>query len=171
MKILWSLMIVALLGIVGSVSWIFMKKVEADKFLQEVVDFQKQTATYDSDKEYYPGEVLTAKWTFNPIDWDEPFTMTAIFTFRNTDTDKLYLTGELRILPFFGELQYQVSEPLTHKKDSARVVTSTYKLPTQLESGTYVIEICQKFEYEGGSTTFTCYDGPTFDVRLTPRGS
>ena len=170
MKLVWTMIVLAFLGIAGTVGWVALEKQKHDAFLVEVTEFQKQTATYE-DKIYSPEDTLQAEWTFNPIEWDSPVTMTAIFLFRNTDTDKIYLTGELRILPFFNELQYQVSVPVSHKRDSERVVTTTYHIPSQLEDGNYVIEICQKFEHNGSSTTFSCYNGPTFAVEAAPRGS
>ena len=166
MKLVWSMIVLAFLGIAGTVGWKAIEKQKHDAFLVEVAEFQKQTATY-VDRVYYPGDILTAEWTFDPIEWDSPVTMTAIFLFRNIDEDKIYLTGELRILPFFGELQYQVSTPVTHKRDSMRRVTTTYKIPQQVEEGNHVIQICQKFDHDGASTSFSCYDGPAFAVETT----
>ena len=167
MKWGFAALAVAFFGILAVVGWTFIEKQKHDQFLAEVAEFQEQTATY-SDRVYHKGDVLTAEWTFDPIEWDSPVTMTAIFTFRNLDTDKLFLTGELRVLPFFEELQYQVSEPVSHKRDSMRIVTTTYKIPTQLEDGNYVIQICQRFDHDGASTAFSCYDGPTFKVSASP---
>ena len=166
-KFIWTAMVLAIFGIVGTVGWLAVEKQKHDAFLLEIAEFQKQTATYE-DKIYQPEDTLTAEWTFDPIEWDTPFTMTAVFLFRNVDADKIYLTGELRILPFFGELQYQVSTPVTHKRDSMRRVTTTYHIPPQLENGNYVIQICQKFDHDGASTSFSCYDGPAFAVEAAP---
>ena len=167
MKIMWSMMVLAVLGIAGTVGWLALEKQKHDEFLAEVIEFQEQTSVYE-DRVYTPGDTLSAEWKFDPIEWDTPFTMTAIFLFRNVDTDKIYLTGELRILPFFGELQYQVSTPVSHKRNSMRKVTTTYHIPPQLEDGNYVIEICQKFDHDGASTAFSCYQGPTFEFKTTP---
>ena len=167
MKIVWSMIVLAFLGIAGTVGWLAIEKQKHDAFLAEVVEFQRQTATYE-DRVYTLDDTLKAEWTFDPIEWDSPVTMTAIFLFRNTDTDRIYLTGELRILPFFNELQYQVSTPVSHKRDSERVVTTAYHIPPQLEDGNYVIEICQKFDHDGASTAFSCYQGPTFEFETTP---
>ena len=167
MKFVWLMIVVAFIGIASTVGWKALEKQKHDAFLLEVAMFQTQTATYE-DKIYAPEDTLTAEWTFDPIEWDTPFTMTAIFLFRNKDTDKIYLTGELRVLPFFDELQYQVSTPVSHKRDSLRRVTTTYHIPPQLEDGNYEIEICQKFDHDGTSTAFSCYTGPNFEFKSTP---
>ncbi len=167
----WLALLAALLGIIAVVGWQFVEKVNHDNFWKEVVDFQKQTATYRNDQAYYPNETLTAEWTFNPIEWNSPVVMTATFLFENLDTDKVYLTGEVRVLPFFNELQYQVSTPITWNPQGLRKLETSYNIPAQVGAGNYVIKICQQFDHDGNKTDWSCYTGPTFEVRTTPRGS
>ncbi len=171
MKWSWFSLLLTLIAIFATVGWKFVEKKQHDDFWSEIVEFQKQTATYRNDQGYYPGETLTAEWTFDPIDWNTPVVMTATFLFKNLDTDKTYVTGEVRVLPFFNELQYQVSTPLTWEPTGLRKVSTSYTIPVQVEGGNYVIQICQQFDHDGNKTDWSCYDGPIFKVQTTPRGS
>ncbi len=171
MKFLWTAMFLGLLAILGTVGFLFAEKQKHSRFWEEVAEFQKQTATYDDSKAYHPNESITAEWTFDPIEWDTDVVMTATFLFENTDTDKVYVTGEVRVLPFFNELQYQVSTPITWNPTGLRKLSTSYTIPAQVESGNYVIRICQRFDHDANQTDWSCYSGPTFEVRTTPRGS
>ena len=166
MRLMWTLLFIALMGIFATVGYKLIEKQKHNQFLEQVVKFQSQTAEYE-DKVYTPGGILVADWTFEPILWDDPVVMTAIFLFRNTDTQQVFLTGDLRVLPFFNQVQYQVSKPLDWSPQGKRLLTSTYHIPSHLKDGNYVIEICQEFSHNGANTDWSCYNGPVFEVKNT----
>ena len=169
MRMLWFAMFLALLGIFAVVGWQFYQKSRHDAFLHEVSVFQSQTAEWDREKVYAPGESISAKWTFTPIQWDTDVTMEATFLFMNTGTGQKFLSGQFRSLPFFNELQLQVSKPIGY--NNQRQLTSSYSIPPQVPSGDYKIIICQRFEHDGSRTNYACYNGPNFKVEKTSEGS
>ena len=154
----------ALVGIASVVGFRYLDKQQHDLFMDEVIKFQSQTATYDADRTYKPGDDISATWKFRPIVWDSPVVMTATFLFRNEDTQRVYLTGQVRVLPFFNEVQYQVSNALDWSPHGYREVTTSYRLPPQLTDGNYTIQICQQFAHDGATTEWRCYDGPKIVV-------
>ena len=164
-KFVYLALFVAFMGIAASVGWKVLENNEHKRFMAQVTTFQEQTATYNNDKIYEPGEDLIAEWRFSPIIWDTPFVMTVTFLFKNIGNDKIYVTGETRVLPFFNQVQYQVSEPTEWDPAGDRIVYTSYRIPAQVEDGNYVIKICQQFDHDSNRTDWSCYDGPTFEVK------
>lgn len=162
-SVLWISLVTAFVGIAAVVGFSLSEKQKHDLFHKQVEIFQSQTATYE-DKVYLPGEDVQASWTFIPIQWETDVVMSATFFFRDDVTGKVYLTGEVRILPAFNRVQYQVSEALTWMPDGERMIVTSYKIPSHLPPSTYTIEICQQFSHDGVTTGWSCYDGPTIQV-------
>jgi len=169
MKLIWTAMFLALLGIFGAVGWIaYQNKLKLD-FQAEIDTFQQQTATWDTDKVYSPGDTLKATWLFDPIEWDENVTMEATFLFENQTTGQRFVTGQFRSLPFFSDLQLQVSKAVGF--NGMRELTTSYTVPPQVTDGNYKIVICQRFETPKLRTNYSCYDGPYFEVKKASEGS